>query len=150
VGDGPLRVNLERLTAELGVTDRVKFLGIRTDIPDLMRTADVFALTSVSEAASLTLLEAMAIGLPSVLPDVGGNSEVVRQEQEGLLFPRADWAGCSAAIRRMFTDHALAERCGAAARSRAFERYRLDRTVEEYFALYRRLLGLTKVEGPTP
>lgn len=141
VGDGPLRPDLEKLAAELGIASRVKFLGIRTDIPDLMRAAEVFALTSVSEAASLTLLEAMASGLPSVLTNVGGNPEIVRHEREGLLFPRSDWAGCAAAIRRMFTDPALAERCAAAARTRAHERYRLDRTVEEYFSLYQRLMG---------
>ena len=141
VGDGPLRPELESLTAELGVTRRVKFLGIRKDIPELMQAADAFALTSVSEAASLTVLEAMASGLPCVLTNVGGNPEIVRHEREGLLFPRADWAGCATAIRRIFSDHALARRCGDAAQARAHERYRLDRTVEEYFALYQRLMG---------
>jgi len=141
VGDGPLRGDLEALTAELGISLRVKFLGIRTDIPALMRASDAFALTSLSEAASLTVIEAMATGLPSVLTHVGGNPELVRHEQEGLLFPRSDWAGCAVAIRRIFTDHTLAARCGAAARARAFERFCLDRTVDEYYALYQRLMG---------
>lgn len=142
-GDGPLRPELEALAAELRVHDRVRFLGIRTDVPDLMRAADVFALTSVSEAASLTLLEAMATGLPSVVAAVGGNPELVRHEKEGLLFPRGDAAGCAAAFRRLFDDPALAARVGAAARARAQERYRLDRTVAEYHRLYRRLAGRT-------
>jgi len=142
-GDGPLRDELEALAAQLGVRERVKFLGIRTDVPELMRAADVFALTSVSEAASLTLLEAMATGLPSVVTDVGGNPELVRHECEGLLFPRGDAAGCAAAFRRLFTDTALAARLGAAARARARQRYRLDRTVDEYFGVYCRLAGRT-------
>ena len=141
VGDGPLRGELESLAVELRVPDRVKFLGIRSDIPDLMRAADVFALTSVSEAASLTLLEAMATGLPAVVTAVGGNPEIVRHEREGLLFPRGDAAGCAAAFRRLFRDTALAARLGAAGRARARERYRLDRTVEEYYRLYCRLAG---------
>ncbi len=142
-GDGPLREELEGLAAQLHVRTRVKFLGIRTDIPDLMRAADVFALTSVSEAASLTLLEAMATGLPSVVTAVGGNPELVRHDKEGLLFPRGDAARCAAAFRRLFDDPALAQRLGAAARARAQERYRLDRTVDEYFQLYCRLAGRT-------
>jgi glycosyltransferase involved in cell wall biosynthesis len=106
-----------------------------------MRAADVFALTSVSEAASLTLLEAMASGLPAVVTAVGGNGEIVRHEREGLLFPRGDAAGCAAAFRRLFADPALAERLGAAGRQRVRTHYRLDDTVERYYALYRRVLG---------
>jgi glycosyltransferase involved in cell wall biosynthesis len=141
VGDGPLRGELESLAVELRIPDRVKFLGIRADIPDLMRAADVFALTSLSEAASLTLLEAMASGLPVVVTRVGGNPEIVRHEREGLLFPRGDVAGCADAFRRLFTDPDFAEKLGAAGRERVIERYQLSRTVEQYYDLYRRLAG---------
>jgi glycosyltransferase involved in cell wall biosynthesis len=141
VGDGPLRGELEALAVELRVPDRVKFLGIRTDIPELMRAADAFALTSLSEAASLTLLEAMASGLPALVTNVGGNPELVRHEREGLLFPRGDVNGCAGAIRRVFRDPELAVRLGTAGRERAVERYQLDRTVEEYYRLYARLAG---------
>ena len=143
VGDGPLRADLESLTIDLRIPDRVKFLGIRSDIPDLMRAADVFALTSVSEAASLTLLEAMASGLPAVVTEVGGNPEIVRHDQEGLLFPRGDAIGCAAAFRRLFREPGLAARLGAAGQARARDRYRLDRTVEEYYRLYQQLTGRT-------
>jgi glycosyltransferase involved in cell wall biosynthesis len=142
-GDGPLRDELESLAGQLHVRARVKFLGIRADVPDLMRAADVFALTSVSEAASLTLLEAMATGLPAVVTAVGGNPELVRHEKEGLLFPRGDAATCAAAFRRLFDNPALAARLGAAARARAQDHYRLDRTVEAYHRLYCRLAGRT-------
>ncbi|VTS00253.1 Glycosyl transferase, group 1 family protein OS=Rhodopirellula sp. SWK7 GN=RRSWK_02661 PE=4 SV=1: Glyco_trans_4_4: Glycos_transf_1 [Gemmata massiliana] len=141
VGDGPLRAELENLAVDLRVPDRVKFLGIRTDIPELMRAADVFALTSLSEAASLTLLEAMASGLPAIVTEVGGNPEIVRHEHEGLLFPRGDVNGCAGAIRRLFRDPELAANLGAAGRERAADRYQLDRTVEEYYAMYSRLAG---------
>jgi glycosyltransferase involved in cell wall biosynthesis len=147
VGDGPLRADLEALAAELRVSDRVKFLGIRTDIPDLMRAADAFALTSLSEAASLTLLEAMASGLPAIVTAVGGNPEIVRHEQEGLLFPRGDASACAEAIRRVFRAAELAARLGSAGRERAVERYQLGRTVEEYYKLYCRLAGGRRVEA---
>jgi L-malate glycosyltransferase len=139
VGDGPLRGELESLAVELRIPERVKFLGIRNDIPDLMRAADVFVLTSLSEAASLTLLEAMASGLPAVVTNVGGNPEIVRHEREGLLFPRGDAAGCAAAFRRLLGDTDFAEKLGTAARIRTEERYQLSRTVEQYYELYRRL-----------
>ncbi|HJZ56204.1 MAG TPA: glycosyltransferase, partial [Gemmataceae bacterium] len=141
VGDGPLRAKLEQLAVELRVTDRVRFLGIQSDIPDLMRAADVFALTSLSEAASLTLLEAMASGLPVVVTAVGGNPEIVRHEGEGLLVPRGDAAACAEAFRRLFREPELAARLGAAGRTRVRERYRLDRTVEQYYRLYCRLVS---------
>jgi glycosyltransferase involved in cell wall biosynthesis len=144
VGDGPLRGELENLAAELRVPERVKFLGIRGDIPELMRAADAFTLTSVSEAASLTLLEAMASGLPVVVTDVGGNPEIVRHEREGLLFARGDAPGCAAAIRRLFRDPELAAGLGAAGRRRAAGRYQLGRTVEQYYNLYCRLSGRAK------
>jgi glycosyltransferase involved in cell wall biosynthesis len=139
-GDGPLRGELEALTKELGVADRVEFLGVRSDIPDLMRQADVFALTSLSEAASLTLLEAMATGLPVVVTDVGGNGEIVRHEKEGLLFPRSDAAGCAAAFKRLFADPAFAKRLGDAGRERAREHYRLESTVNRYLELFERVV----------
>jgi L-malate glycosyltransferase len=132
---------LENLAVSLRIPDRVKFLGIRSDIPDLMRAADVFALTSLSEAASLTLLEAMASGLPAVVTDVGGNGEIVRHEKEGLLVPRGDAAGCAAAFRHLFREPDFARRLGAAGRARVQERYRLDTTVEAYYRLYCRLTG---------
>ncbi len=141
VGDGPLREELENLAVELRVPDRVKFLGIRTDIPELMRAADAFALTSLSEAASLTLLEAMASGLPAIVTAVGGNPEIVRHEREGLLFPRGDATACADAIRRIFCDPHFAANLGTAGRARAVERYQLDRTVEAYFKLYCRLVS---------
>lgn len=141
VGDGPLRGELEDLAVQLRIPERVKFLGLRDDIPDLMRAADVFTLTSLSEAASLTLLEAMASGLPVVVSAVGGNPEIVRHEREGLLFPRGDVAACAAALRRLLTDRMLAGQLGEAGRTRVLERYRLARTVQQYHQLYRRLAG---------
>jgi len=142
VGDGPLRGELEQLAVELRIPNRVKFLGIRTDIPDLMRAADVFALTSVSEAASLTLLEAMASGLPAVVTNVGGNPEIVRHEREGLLFPRGDFAACGVALHRLFHEPLLAAKLGTAGRERVRAHYRLDRTVEQYDRLYHRLVNV--------
>ena len=141
VGDGPRRGELEALVDSLGIRDRVVFLGIRKDIPDVLAAADVFALTSVSEAASLTLLEAMATGLPVVVTNVGGNPDIVRAGIDGLLFPRADAAGCAACFVKLFTSSDLLAELGANARRRAQDNYRLADTIAAYDALYRRFGG---------
>lgn len=139
VGDGPLRAELEALAASLAAP--VRFLGIRRDIPELLQIADLFTLTSLSEAASLTLLEAMATGLPAIVTAVGGNPEIVRDGFEGWHIPRGDAAALATALRQAMADPEELRRRGVAARSRALEHYRLDATIAAYARLYRRLAG---------
>jgi N-acetyl-alpha-D-glucosaminyl L-malate synthase BshA len=138
-GDGPLRPSLEALAADLGMAGRVRFLGVRRDVPAILAASDVFVLSSVSEAASLTLLEAMATGVPVVVTDVGGNPEIVRDGVDGLLTPRGDAGAMAGALDRLLSDAALAGRLGCQARERAQAVYRLDRTVQRYADLYREL-----------
>ena len=140
-GDGPDRDVLVQLINSLGIESRVRFLGVRSDVPDLLRASDAFALTSVSEAASLTLMEAMAAGLPVVVSNVGGNPELVRDGVDGLLFPRRDSAACAAALLRVLDDPNLSRRLGESARKRALNEFSLNRTVERYHGLYRQLTG---------
>jgi glycosyltransferase involved in cell wall biosynthesis len=139
IGDGPLRPELEAQVRTLGIEGRVHFLGVRSDVADLLRAADVFTLTSVSEAASLTLLEAMATGLPVVVTAVGGNPEIVRDGREGLLAPRGDASAIAAALLRLLGDPEARRRLGAAGRERVRQRYRLEQTVESYWRLYQSL-----------
>jgi L-malate glycosyltransferase len=139
VGDGPLRQPLTDLCRSLAISERVRFLGIRGDVPDILRALDVFALTSLSEAASLTLLEAMASGIPVVVTAVGGNPELVRAGVDGLHVPRGDDGATATAILQILGDPDLASRMGQAARERVVERYQLDATVRAYLKLYRDL-----------
>ena len=137
VGDGALRADLEQLSAELGLRDRVRFLGVRDDVAAILGAVDVFALTSLSEAASLTLLEAMASELPVVVTAVGGNPEIVRDGVDGLLVPRGDTGAIAAAVGRLLNDPGLAQRLGQSAAARVRSLFQLDRTIERYYALYR-------------
>ncbi len=137
-----------RLAASLGVVNRVKFVGIKQNVADWLRASHLFALTSVSEAASLTLLEAMASGLPVVVTDVGGNPEIVRDGTHGLLFPRGDAEAGAACLRRLLRDGEFAERLGASGRARVAERYQLHQTIDAYYALYRRLARRTPAKSP--
>jgi glycosyltransferase involved in cell wall biosynthesis len=140
-GDGPLRPDLEQLAQSLNIRPHVHFLGVRSDVPILMQAADVFALTSVTEAASLTLMEAMASGLPVVVTNVGGNPELVQNGVDGLLVPRADPQATGEAILRVLSDPALAADLGRRARQRAEQQFLLDQTIAEYATLYEKLVG---------
>ncbi len=142
-GDGPLRADLTALVERLGIAKRVRFLGVRSDVPDLLQAVDVFTLTSLSEAASLTLLEAMAASLPVVVTDVGGNPEIVRHGMEGLLAPRGDETAIATALLAVLDDPHAAAAMGAAGRRRVEEHYQLSQTVEAYWRLYQRLCRRT-------
>jgi glycosyltransferase involved in cell wall biosynthesis len=144
VGDGPLRGDLEALAGELGLASRVRFLGVRSDVPSLLAASDVFALASLSEAASITLLEAMASGTPVVVTDVGGNPEMVRPGVEGVLTPRGDAGAMAAALGRVLDDPSEAARRARKASERVAETYRLSRTIDRYATLYRELSGSDK------
>ena len=85
VGDGEERSEIEVLIDDLAISDHVQLLGVRNDVPDLLQMADLFMLSSITEGVALTLIEAMATGLPCVATDVGGNCEVVVDGMTGLL-----------------------------------------------------------------
>jgi len=135
-GDGPLRPNLEAQVASLGLQARVRFLGVRDDVADILQVVDAFALTSLSEASSITLLEAMAAARPVVVTAVGGNPEFVRDGTDGLLAPRGDASAVAGALLRVLGDEGLARRLGASAAARVREQYVLDQTLARYGALY--------------
>jgi len=141
VGDGPLRAALERTTRELGLTGCVTFLGARNDVPELLRSFDAFVLPSRSEGLPLTVLEAMATGLPVVATDVGGVSEAVRDGETGLLVPPGEIRALADALRRVASDAAFRRRAGGSARALAVSRYGLPEMIAAHRALYRRLGG---------
>jgi glycosyltransferase involved in cell wall biosynthesis len=136
VGDGELRPAIESQIRELGLDARVKLLGVRRDVADLLRASDIFALTSVSEAASITLLEAMGAGLPVVVTAVGGNPELVRDGADGILAPRGDASAIATALSRILGDDSLARTFGASGAARVRDRYLLDDTLAHYYKLY--------------
>jgi glycosyltransferase involved in cell wall biosynthesis len=137
-GEGPLRARLEALARDLGLGERVMFLGVRGDVPAVLRASDAFALTSLCEASSLTVMEAMAAGLPVVVTRVGGNPELVRDEVDGLLVTRGSPEAVRDGLARVLEDPALSRTLSTSARSRAMASFRIERTIDRYLALYRR------------
>lgn len=140
-GDGPERSALEALVGELGLEQRVHFLGVRNDVAKLLAAADLFAMTSLSEAASLTVLEAMASELAVVVTEVGGNPEMVRDGIEGRLVPRGDERAVAEALAEMVINPAAAGAMGRAGRERVKALYTLEQTVAAYLDLFARVSG---------
>jgi len=140
VGDGPRRGFLQDLTKELGLQDRVRLLGNRKDIRDLLAAADVFVLSSLSEGVSKSLLEAMAMALPVVATSVGSTPEVVLAEKTGLLVPARRPDLLAQALAAVLHDSQSA-RWGRAGRERVEAEFSLPATVAAYARLYREVLG---------
>ena len=139
-GDGVAYQALEALAAELGLADRVRFLGNVQDVPGLLARASALALPSLSEGISLTLLEAAARGLPIVATRVGGNPEVVEEGVTGRLVAPGDPTEMAAALMALGADPDRARAMGRAGRDRVERLFDVRRMVAEYEALYLRLL----------
>ena len=139
-GDGPLRAQLARKAAELGLADRFHLLGPRDDVPALLADADVLALPSRWEGMPNAVLEAMAARKPAVAADVGGCREVIAHGETGLLVPPTDPAALASAIERIFADRDLAARMGAAARQRAEREFSIEKMVSRNEDIYERVL----------
>ena len=131
-GDGPCREELVRLTHELGIGSAVKFLGEVRNIPELLARASLFVLSSKSEGISLTLLEAMALGLPVAATAVGGNPEVVVDGQTGRLVPAESPAELAGAILQIRRHGENAQIMGRAGRRRVESCFDIRKMVAQY------------------
>ena len=144
-GDGPLRASLEAQARSLGVEDRVKFLGYRSDIADLLADCDMFVLPSLYEGLPLSILEAMSAGKPVIATHIGGTDEAVIAGETGLLVPPADSAALAAAIRSLLTDRPLAQRLATAGRARVAQEFSAAKMVQQVIAVYDELLAKHEV-----
>ncbi len=143
-GDGPYRGALEQLVVQAGLTDRFHLLGLRPDVPGLLKTADAFVFPSRTEGLPNALLEAMAAGLPVVTTDAPGCSDLVRDADTGLIVPPDDPPALAAALAKLLADQSLRVRLGASAAGHVRRNFRLEKCFGEYLALYAEVVG-----GPT-
>ena len=139
-GDGPQRAEVEAEIAATGIGDITWLAGARSDVPEIMRALDIFALPSQAEGISNTILEAMASGLPVAATDVGGNAELVVAGETGALVPAQDPQAMAQALLRYTADAALRQSHGAAGRQRVERSFSIDNMVERYTRLYQSLL----------
>jgi glycosyltransferase involved in cell wall biosynthesis len=149
VGDGPDRAELEAELQHLGLDGAVELLGTREDVAELLAGADVFVLSSTSEGLPISILEAMAAGLPVVASSVGGVPEAVVDGETGLLVPPGDPAALAAALRRLTTDGELRRRLGTAALARAEALFDLPRFQDAHVEVYSRTLADRGLPVPT-
>jgi glycosyltransferase involved in cell wall biosynthesis len=141
VGDGPQRPAAEARIRELGLASSVQILGARADVPDLLAHSDVFVLASRSEGGPISILEAMAAGLPVVASDVGGVGELVQDGSTGLLAPAGDAGALAAAVQRLLDDPELRRRMGEAGRRRVAEQFDIGTQRSAHLDLYARELA---------
>jgi len=138
-GDGPLRPELEAAAQQLGLGDRIHFLGDRRDIPAVLASFDVSVLPSASESLSNVIIESMAAGVPVVATCVGGNPELVT-ERTGILVPPDDVDALAAGIERLLDDYNLRAQLGRNARQFATSHFTSEQMRVRHEELYRELL----------
>ena len=139
-GSGREEVRLREQATRGGIEDAVFFLGARRDVPDLYRAMDVFALSSLWEGGPITLLEAMASGLPVVATPVGFVPEVVRDGVNGFLVPARDPAMLGEALWRVREDPVRAAEIGREGRETVRDRYTHRHLAEKVMAVYEEVL----------
>ncbi len=141
VGDGPERENLERLVRKLEIASHVIFTGFKQNPFPFYSVMDVFLLTSFSEGTAMTLLESMSSNLPCVVTNVGGNPEIVKNNETGFIVPADDDQSLAELISRFINDADLMKKYGDAGRARFKEMFAVEKMVEAYEKLYESSLG---------
>jgi len=140
VGGGELENAVREQVAALGLQERVRFLGVRADVADILRASDVFVLSSRWEGNPMSVMEAMAAGLPVVSTAVGGVPELVQEGATGLLVPSEDAGALAQAMQALVDDPVRRQAMGAAARQHAVAHFDIRHTVRGYEQLYESLL----------
>jgi len=140
VGGGPEREPLDHLARSQDVAEQVVFLGERSDIPDILRSSDIFCLPSLLEGMSVSTLEAMAAGLPVVASDIPAMRAIITAGESGLLATPGHAEAFAEALGRLIINGRERESMGQSARQRAVDRYSVDVQAEKMAEFYRRIL----------
>lgn len=131
-GEGEMRPSLESRIVELGLTGRVKLLGARDDVPDLLAASDMVAISSYSEGTSLALMEAMAWSKPIVATAIEGNLDVLVHQENALLVPPRDPDALAVSLDALAADPDLARGLAQAAWRKADESFNIERVAGRY------------------
>jgi glycosyltransferase involved in cell wall biosynthesis len=145
VGEGPLGEVLQAQAKSLGLTQQVHFLGVRNDVPDVLGASDVFAMSSDWEGNPLSVMEAMASGLPLVCTAVGGVPDLFTSGREGFLVPRGDGPSLANCMGFLLKSKESRLVMGATGARRAKEYFDVSRMVHDYEQLYERAIESTRL-----
>jgi glycosyltransferase involved in cell wall biosynthesis len=140
VGEGPQREELQETVQARGLSHSVRLPGAFDSVEEMLDAADAFVLPSYVEGMSLSLLEAMAAGLPVVASDIPANRALVEDKVSGLLVPARDPPALATALCRILDHHDVAQRLGAAGRSRVTAEFSLEGTARRHLELFERLI----------
>lgn len=141
VGDGPQLNAAKSLAYELGISDRVQFLGNRSDVPEILAQADAFALISDYEGFPISTLEAMRAALPVIVSDVGGAAESVMPGVTGFVVPKGDVQAIADALKILAEQPERRESMGIAGRARFLSRYQEKDMIDKTFRVYEEVLS---------
>jgi len=144
VGEGILQEGLEEQAKNLGLANRVHFLGLRSDIPDVLGATDVFVLSSDWEGNPLSVMEAMASGLPIVSTDAGGVPTLFERGKEGFIVARGDAQALGNSMASLLRDRETRVSLGRAAARRAKQNFDVSTMVQAYEELYEKLVNLPR------
>ncbi len=136
VGEGPERENIEKQIGELGVEENVKLIGWRTDAMTIMSSVDVVVQSTLQEAFSQVMVEALWMSKPLVITDVSGAPDIIRDGENGLLVPKANAAALAEAIRRLFENTELRERIAKNGHDFVAENLVITRKIKDYEAAF--------------
>lgn len=140
IGDGDLRHQAQNKLDAAELTSQCWLPGSRDDVPAIMSQLDIFVLPSRNEGISNTILEAMATGLPVVATRVGGNPELVTEQQTGQLVPPDDPYEMMLALKKYVENQAMREQHGQAAREQVAKHFRIEHMVDNYLSVYNSLM----------
>jgi glycosyltransferase involved in cell wall biosynthesis len=145
IGDGPLRSNLEELSLSLGISNNVRFWGMRTDVPDILMQSSLFTLASTREGLPMTIIESMAAGLPVVAPNISGIPELVIDGTTGLLVLPGDSIALANALTTLLQNPARAETMGQNGRLRFEALFTSSIMMSELERVYESLITSKKI-----
>jgi glycosyltransferase involved in cell wall biosynthesis len=141
IGGGDRETELRDLVRELGIDSRTTFLGIRRDVPDLLPGLDVACLSSVHEGVPITLIEAMAAGLPIVATDCGSVRDMVEDGEQGFVVPVGDVENFADRLQRLAHDEPLRTQLGKSGRARVESEFQIQNTARRYEELLTDMLA---------
>ena len=136
VGEGPDEREFHRMAEDLGLGDKLKFIGPVQDITGVVPGFDIAVLPSLFEGLSITLLEYMAGGLPIIASDIPNNREVIGDNEAGMLFKVGDETALAEAIVSLYKQPEIRQKLASEAKIRYLERFTVDTMVSRYSQLY--------------
>lgn len=144
IGEGPCYAHLIRKVAELGLSEIVTFTGLRQDVAELLPALDLYVCSSNYEGVSLSILEAMMAGLAVIATAVGGNTEIIRHNETGILIEKGNQLALTNAIVDLAHDENYRHRLGEQARRAGEANYCIDRMIRNYDSLYMEVQGTSQ------